>query len=194
MALGFDNDTCEIGHLFWVDDDVIPINKLCLCRLLEHERDIASGVYFLKSEVTEPLIFPSRGGGTGKFRPGESFETWGHGMGLTLVNLDVYRRMNDELKLPLDKYGSPEWYRTPNEPKDMEREGNMLWCSGTEDLYFLHNASKIGIQAFVDCSRLTFGFHYDLVKRKAYPQKQWEQYVKGKPIEWDTPEGIVKWE
>jgi hypothetical protein len=190
-ALSYENSEREVTHLFWLDDDVI-CSRTALVALLHHNKDIASGVYFTKAEPAEPLIFPGRGCGTTSFIPNKVFETWGHGMGLTLVKTDVYKNMRDELKLPLDKYGRPQWYKTPD-ITDMEIQNDVLFVGGTEDLYFLHQANKIGYRPIVDTTQYAFGWHYDYKKRQGYPTKQWDQFQANKPIIWPTEDGDVVW-
>lgn len=202
-VLTFDSDQVEVDSIFWLDDDVI-CSPGALRQLYHHDTPIASGVYFTKEEgnFAEPLIFPGRCAGTAKYIPApdgeqKSSEMWGHGMGLTLVKMDVYRRMRDELQLPLDCNGQPEWYRTTS--GEINQEGNCLDMGGTEDLFFLHNAAKLGYKPIVDFTKYAFGFHYCSVRKKGYPEKQWEQYEaalggSGKPIEWPQPDGsVITW-
>lgn len=191
LVLNRDTENCEMTHIFWVDDDVL-VSCMALCRLLEHDRDIASGVYFTKSECPTPLIYPGRGAGHTPFVPDQVFETWGHGMGLTLVKTDVYRRMCDELNLPLDKYGNPQWYKTPG-VEDATQEGGVLFVGGTEDLFWCQNAMKLGYKPLMDTSKWAYGWHYDLRRKTGFPPKQWAQYAAGKPVVWPTPDGPVTW-
>lgn len=191
-ALGHETETREISHLFWIDDDVI-VPRMALVRLLSHNADIASGVYFTKSEPSEPLIFPGPCAGTTPFVPDRVFPSWGHGMGLTLIRASVYKRMRDELGLPLDKYGLPEWYRTPGAVAGQTGEG-VVFCGGTEDLDFLGRTEQLGYSSIVDTSRACFGWHFDGRANVGYPREQWEQAQALKPIVWNTPEGRVVWE
>lgn len=168
-----------IPWVFWCDDDVI-IDRWALSCLCSHNRDIASGVYFCKGEFGEPLIFPGPSSGVIPFRPDEIFEAWGYAQGLSVVKLDVYRRMKEELELGVDKYGQPQWYKRP----DFALTENGIISGGTEDFHFFDNACKLGYRPLVDCRRAAFGFHYDLKKHVAYPLKQWEQYRRKEPIVW----------
>lgn len=190
-ALSYENETREVTHIFWIDDDVI-FTRLALVQLMSHDCDIASGVYFMKGEPTWPLIFPGRGMGTTPFTPNQVFHSWGHGMGLTLVKMDVYRRMLAECNLPLDKYGRPEWYKTTS-ILDAQVEDDTIFVGGTEDLYFLDRAGKMGYKPKVDTTRLAFGWHYDRELQIGYPRQQWDQFMSGKPIVWDTSDGPVVW-
>ncbi len=192
LALDACSDRSEVSHLFWLDDDVIA-SRMSLLQLLSHDRDIVSGVYFTKCDPSEPLILPGRGAGTTPFVPDRVFETWGHGMGLTLVKTDVYRRMAKETDLGRDKYGRPAWYRTTG-PESATVEDGCFWLGGTEDLFFLDAAGKLGYRPLVDTSRLAFGWHMDAMTRQGFPKKQWTQRMTGQPIIWETPDGPVTWD
>lgn len=176
----------EIDSFFWVDDDVL-VTSGALLQLYNHHLPMVSGVYFTKQELCEPLIFPSKGGGTLKFVPNQLVEVWAHGMGLTLVKAEVYQQMLDK-GLPLDKYGKPEWYKTEDEYK---LNGTVLEGAGTEDLYFCDQAGKLGIKTFVDTGKWTFGFHFDYKTNKGYPSPQFAQFEKDEAVTW--PNGVV-WE
>ncbi len=191
LALDYESDRCEVSHLLWLDDDVIA-SRLALLRLLSHDVDIASGCYFTRNDPAEPLIFPGRGAGTTPFVPDRVFETWGHGMGLALVRSGVYRRMAREQDLGLDRYGRPAWYRTTG-AEDASLEDGVLWMGGTEDLYFLERAGRLGYRPLMDTSRLAFGWHVDPGGRQGYPREQWSQRIRGQPIVWRTPDGPVEW-
>jgi hypothetical protein len=179
----------EFDSLFWVDDDVL-VSPGALLALYNHHAPIVSGVYFTKCELPEPLIFPSRLGGTAKFVPNTIVKNaWGHGMGLTLVRMEVYRKMA-AAGLPNDRYGHPEFYKTVRE---MKMEGELLDCGGTEDLYFCEAAAKLGYKSIIDCTKQAFGWHFDMATGKGYPEPQFARYAKCEPIEWDTDEGTVIW-
>lgn len=191
QALDFcKSETREISHIFWVDDDVI-VDKDSLKTLLRHDRPIASGVYFTKEEDPDPLIIPGRNMGMTPYVPDRAFESWAHGMGLTLVRMDVYRRMMEETDLGRDKYGLPAWYRTIKGGEEAPEDG-VPW-DASEDVYFLDRASRIGYHGFVDTSRQTFGWHMDIKTRQGYPMKQYAQRMTGKPIVWETAEGPMSW-
>ncbi len=181
-----------MSHVFWIDDDVI-VSRMALLELLSAHVDIVSGVYFTKCDPAEPLIFPGRGCGTTPFVPDRLFKTWGTGMGCTLIRTDVYRRMLRDLPLGLDKYGHPAWYRTTGDDTASFEDG-VLWRGGTEDLYMLNEAQKLGFQPWANTSRRAFGWHYDRERRQGYPVEQWAQRLAGKPIVWKTPDGPITWE
>lgn len=204
-VLYYDEHSAGVSHLFWLDDDVIPFPG-CLLELLHQDRDIVSGVYFTKMEgsLSSPLIYPECGGGTARFVPNQVQEVWGHGMGLTLVRTEVYKRMRDELltrekdgqkQLLTDKYGRPRWYHRTNLAEEIyEDEAGIAHMGMTEDTYFLDQAAKLGYKPAVVTTKHAFGFHYDRQKDTGYPQEQWEQWTGGQPITWKTKEGVVVWD
>ena len=170
----------RVTHVMWLDDDVI-IGPAAMLALASHDRDIASGVYFSKYEKAEPLIFDGPSSGTGKFLPGKTRESWGWSQGLSLVKLEVYRRMRDELNLDKDKYGNPSWYQSPMQ--QAIKNGN-FHSPSTEDFPFFDNCNKLGYVCLQDMTREAFGFHYDLNADKGYPKAQWEQFKRREPIIW----------
>ena len=193
-VLRYDAEVNPVTHLFWVDDDVLVFPG-CLLELLHLDRDIASGVYFTKlpGNLSSPLIYPERGGGTARFVPDRVQEVWGHGMGLTLVRTEVYKRMRDA-GLPADRYGRPKWYHTSRPDEDVRQDGHgNIDLGGTEDNYFLDAAGKLGYRPAVCTRKHTFGFHYDAEKDLGYPEEQWGQWVKGEAITWQTLGGSVVW-
>ncbi len=190
-ALSIENEDREVTHLFWIDDDVI-VPRTALLQLLRHHRPIASGVYFTRAEPGEPLIFPNAGGGTLEFIPDQAYEVWGHGMGLTLIETEVYRKMQRELDLGTDSCGYPAWYKTTG-GEDCKVNNQILDAGGTEDLYFLDRASQLGISGFVDTSANAFGWHHERKTNKGYPEKQYKQMKTQQPIVWETSEGTITW-
>jgi len=182
---------CEVTHLFWLDDDVIP-QPGALIALMQRQKAIVSGVYWTKTNPGEPLIFRERLSGAGSFRPGQLDEVWSHGMGLTLVEMGVYRRLLAEGDIGVDEFGNPAWYRAYDSTRaDTRGEGGYI-C-GTEDVYFLDAAHRLGIKCYVDQSEETFGWHYDGNELRGYPVRQWEEWKTTQRVTWDTPEGPVVW-
>lgn len=188
-CLMLESDTHEIHSLFWVDDDVL-VPMTALLKLYDHHVPIVSGCYFTKSPVPEPLIFPDRMHGVAEFIPDQVTEAWGVPMGLTLVKMEVYKKLL-EAGLPKDKYGRPEWYKTNRQYK---LEGNMIDCGGTEDLYFCELAHNAGYQPIVDTSKHTFGYHFDKGSQRGFPAEQFKQWERAQPVTWKTKNGLVTWE
>lgn len=179
-------DMCK---LFWLDDDVI-VNRATILALASHDRDIAAGVYMNKGLYGDPLIFDGPGSGAAKFEPGTTREAWGWAQGLSLVSIEVYKRMRDELDLGVDKYGNPQWYKTPE--FGVNDEGGII-TGGTEDFHFFQNANRLGYTCLVDQTAHAFGFHYDASTDTGYPETQWKQYMRREPLVWQTKNGEVVW-
>jgi hypothetical protein len=98
--------------VFFLDDDVL-FHPDVLKKLLSHQRPIVSGLYYTKTAVPTPLALHDEGEGTARgWTPGELIEVAGHGMGCTLIDADVFRRMRDETDLGVDAHGFPRWFRT----------------------------------------------------------------------------------
>ena len=199
FCLDKENDSFEIAYVAWQDDDVLPISSLVWRALLDHcvkdGFDISSGVYFSREKhFPQPLIFPEKGHGVTPFDPDKGWKNvWGCGMGLTLVKMDVYRKMLQE-GLPKDCFGNPEWYRTPGRDEDVRIVDGCMEHGGTEDLYFCDRAGLLGFKICVDMGKFCFGFHLDEDNYNvAYPLEQWAQYCKNQPIVWPTSDGQVAW-
>lgn len=178
------------NYVVWLDDDVIP-SPLGILQLLTHDADVAAGVYFTKMEVPEPLIFPGPAAGTTPFRPGKVFRSWGYAQGWSVVKFDVYKRIIRELNIPKDKYGSYQFFKQPD--FGFTPEGALV-NGGTEDFHFWHLLERIGVKPVVDCTKHGFAFHFDLKAGVGYPKPQWEQWLKGQPLTWETPDGPVTWD
>ncbi len=160
----------EPTHLMWIDDDVI-VHPHCLLQLLKAAKDIVSGIYFSKSEHSEPLAFRPPSQGILDYIPGSGLhEVWGHGMGLTLVRTDIYRVMLDKVDLGKDERGNPRWYYTSG-----DEPGEGLRC--TEDMWFCAKAHDAGFQCWVDMNPYALGWHYDYRTQQGYPRTQWHQYL-----------------
>jgi hypothetical protein len=170
----------RVSHVMWIDDDVV-VGPAAMLALRQHDRDIASGVYFSKCDFSEPLIFDGPAAGSGQFLPGQTRESWGWSQGLSLVKLDVYRRMRDELKLEKDQYGAPMWY----EPQLYQAsKAGSIHAIGTEDFPFFDKCQKLGYRCLQDMSQAAFGFHYDLNADQGYPKVQWDQFKRREAIVW----------
>ncbi len=183
----------SITHLLWIDDDVI-YSKNALNRLLSHNTDVVSGVYFMKHEYGEPIIFPGPSEGTLPYIPGKVYkDIWGHGLGLCLVKSDVYRKMAEQLPLGVDKYGITAWHKGFVDHGVTKDDIDVVNSGAAEDLYFLDEAHKLGIKSIVDCHKDAFGWHQDRITGITYPMEQWKQNMAGQPITWNTPEGVMTW-
>ncbi len=192
MALKFEETQgIDLESLMWIDDDVI-VSRSIILALASHNRDIVSGVYYSKGDVSEPLIFGGPSSGTLPFQPNKTFEAWGWSQGLSLVRTSVYKRMREELDLGEDKYGHPCWYKQPD--FGLDDSGHII-LGGTEDFHFFGNASTLGYRPLIDCTKHAFGWHYDLSLKTGYPLVQWNQYLRRENVVWPLPDGSeVAWD
>lgn len=194
-ALAFDDASREVSHVFFLDDDVLP-HPEALKKLHADDRDIVSGLYYMKYATPTPLVFHEEGEGVAtRWTPGDIVDCAAHGMGLTLIKTAVLRRMRDELDLGVDQHGNPAWFRTLRDQAIVTPEGAKAFVNETEDVYFLKRARSLGYQPCVDTSPQAFGWHWSQEQHRAYPLKQWTEYQTTGRITWpDTAVGAVAWE
>jgi len=186
-ALAWATGDDEITHLFFLDDDVL-VGRSALPTLMSRHVPIVSGVYFNKGSACEPLIFPASLGGTDPFIPDRFYRVWGHGMGLTLIRMEVFRRMRDELDLGQDEFGNPMWFRTIRHESFLCGKHEAA-LNQSEDLYFCELAEKLDIPRYIDTSRAAFGWHFDRHSQVGYPIQQWREYHDTDQMTWQTPDG-----
>lgn len=224
-CLEYDRTHNPVTHLFWVDDDVLPF-QFCLTELWAKKAPICTGTYFMKLDgPPQPLLWPGEftEGPLVPFQPNRELSVRYAGMGLTLIELNVYKRMAKELDLPKDKYGRTQFYKTSTaEDITMDASGNVN-AGFTEDSWFYDHAAKAGFAPLALTTKHAFGFHCAplfecracgfktnerlLANRHVvdepghriseditgYPQEQWRQFVAGEPITWEIPDGKVVW-
>lgn len=192
-ALQADDSDMRCQAVFFLDDDVL-FHPDVLNRLLSHRRPIVSGLYYTKTAEATPLALHDEGQGTAhSWTPGDLLEVAGHGMGLTLIDADVFRRMRDEQDIGLDPHGFPRWFRTvrdevltlPGRPTGTYNQ--------TEDMHFLTRARALGYQPAVDTGASAFGWHFDPKRNVGYPLPQWQEWTQTGRITWPTAAGPVVW-
>ncbi len=192
LAVEQQDPTLRCSHVFFLDDDVLAHPDVLL-KLLAHERPIVSGLYYAKTSVPQPLVLMEEGISK-SWVPGELVECWAHGMGLTLVQADVFRRLRDETDLGVDAQGNPNWFETKRDAKVLDKNGALTTIHNqTEDVALLRKAAALGYQPAVDTSPQAFAFHWAQYEQRAYPLKQWFQYRETGEITWDTDDGPVTW-
>lgn len=193
-SLSFDNDAREVTHVFFLDDDVLP-HPEAFKKLYANGRDIVGGLYYLKLATPTPMVLHDETFGVAKsWRPGELVECAAHGMGLTLIRTEVFKRMRDELDLGTDAFGFPQWFKTLKDHMIVGADGRPAFINETEDAYFCKRARSLGYQPCVDTSAQAFGFHWAQKEQRAYPLKQWKEHIEKGTITWETDDGPVVWE
>lgn len=181
------------SKIFFLDDDVL-VHPDVLLKLLEHNRPIVSGLYYTKTTVPTPLVLHGEFEGTAThWTPGELVECHGHGMGICLIDADVFRRVRDELAIGVDQFGFPAWFKTTKDAAVVDANGRRQIQNQTEDMRFLGLARQLGYTTAVDTSPQAFGWHLDTKAGVCYPLKQWEEFRSAGTITWETEKGPVTW-
>src|SRR6266540_1786297 len=126
---------------FWDEDVLIPAHALReLMYIAENHPKVGviGGIYCLKSERPEPLVFKGNGNGPcWDWKVGEVFECTAIGMGCTLIRTDIFK----DIEFP--------WFRSVDDlsPYLDNIPSGEVW---TEDLYFcrkVHDTKKWKIVA-----------------------------------------------
>lgn len=194
LAIEEEDSTLRCSHVFFLDDDVL-FHPDALNQLLSHQRPIVSGLYYTKTHVPTPLVLHGEYDGTARsWVPGELIECWGHGMGLTLIQADVFRTLRDRGDLGVDAGGHPNWFQTTRDQAIVRPDGVTNVFNQTEDMKFLMKAREFGFTAAVDTSAAAFGWHLDTRTKTAYPKKQWTEFMETGRITWQTDKGPVVWD
>lgn len=195
LALEEQDPSIRCSKIFFIDDDVM-LHPDALLKLHAHDRPIISGLYYAKTSVPTPLVLHGEFEGTAQsWTPGDVVECYGHGMGMCLIDADVFRRMRDELDLGVDKWGHPRWFQTTRDEAHpiLTADGSRKIANETEDMHFLRLAKQLGYATAVDTSAQTFGWHLDTKAMTAYPLKQFKEYQEKGTITWETEKGPVTW-
>lgn len=193
LSLEEADPSIRCSKIFFLDDDVL-VHPDALLKLLSHNRPIVSGLYYTKTSVPTPLVLQGDYEGTARsWTPGELVECHGHGMGICLIDADVFRRTRDELSIGVDQFGHPAWFATTKDAAVLDASGNRRVMNQTEDMRFLGLARQLGYTTAVDTSAEAFGWHLDTKTMTAYPAKQWAEFSKTGRITWDTDKGPVTW-
>lgn len=148
----------DCKYLFFLGDDVIVPPHALRQLIFRMENDpmvgVVGGVYCSKTEISSPLIFKGNGQGAyWDWKIGEYFECTGIGMDCTLIRTDVFRQLNNDFFVTVDK--------------DQYLDGINNAESWTEDLYFckrvLENTDyKVMVDTSVMCE------HVDVYSGKKY--------------------------
>lgn len=200
LALAFEDPKtrARCSHLFFVDDDCL-LSTSALRQLYAHRAPIRAGLYYTKSFPSEPLILTTKHGGVAHdFTHGDVIPCYAHGMGCTLIELDVFRQMFHQGHVEVtdatcrscagcgcrgcfDTGKVIRWFHTVKADLTIDDLGPMVH-EQTEDAYFCERAALAGFQPCVDTGVLAF--HFDKDTGEAYPLDQWRQYRAGQPITW----------
>lgn len=159
----------NLKWLFFLDSDVfMPFDAIS--RLMSHEKDIVTGVYWKKhSDPPEPVIYKNMGDGPiWKINPGELIEIGGAGLGCTLINMDVFDKF-DEAGIPHFKQ---DW---------SHQVGNRtIHVDIGEDHYFFQKARELGYKVWCDTNVLCD--HYDSATDTFWPGEDEVKRIANKKI------------
>jgi len=131
------NWAIHFDYLLSVDSDIV-LPKDCLTKMLNHDKDIVSGVYIQRKLGEHTIeIYERTSGGVlnapiERFQPPGLYEIAGCGFGCVLVKSEVIRKM----KYPYFFYKSA-----------LKMEDTV-----SEDVYFCLKAEELGFKLFVDSS------------------------------------------
>lgn len=179
QALDWTNDNRHtISHVFFVDDDVL-VPPYALIKLLAHKRPIVSGLYFAKTEASQPLVLHDEFGGVRTDLPRDQvIDCHAHGMGCTLIELRVFRELLEtgqlEHKQTREGKDLPQWFSTTRDKLTTTDQGAPVIFNETEDVSFLRAAKTLGYQPAVDTG--VFCFHWDEKQQIGYPRHLWDEY------------------
>ena len=142
-----------VKWLFFIDDDTfVPMDALP--KLLAHDKDVVTGVYWMKKFPPQPLLFKKLGDGPiYNFQPGEMIEIEGGGLGCCMVNMKVF----DKLQKP---YFKCDWTH-------IDSTGRKYKVPVGEDHYFYIHAKEAGFKIWCDTDILCD--HYDVKTDNFYP-------------------------
>jgi hypothetical protein len=171
------------SHIFFVDDDCL-IPPDALTRLLSHKLPIVSGLYYAKTDTPQPLMLnDSLGGLVQEWEPGALVPVDVHGMGCTLIEMQVFRDLIATGTIETGYFNGRDIYRffaTTRDARLVDERGTPTIYNETEDAYFLKRAKAIGYQPTVDTG--TFCWHWDAGRREAAPYEAWRQAQGGQPF------------
>jgi len=167
------------SRLLFLDDDLL-FSPTALTTLIQRKLPIVSGLYYTKTDPAEPLMFgPSGTGVLEHWQHGDLVPVEACGMGLILIELEVFRALRDETDLGVDAMGYPNWFTTTRDGRS-----DLGVTNETEDVAFCRKARAAGFPVYVDTSDAAFAFHYDAPAQQGYPRRQWKQFVETGGFRW----------
>ncbi len=139
----------NIEWLLFIDHDVI-LPPDAFLRFNDYIREdkypIVAGLYWTRSEPSEPLIYRGRGNSFfAKWKVGDKVMADGTHMGCTLINMKLIKAVYDESEeYMIGANKVRRVFKTPNEIFFDTETGSSHAMTGTEDLYFYDRLMKEG--------------------------------------------------
>lgn len=133
----------NVKYLLFVDTDVfLPMDALT--RLISHDADIITGVYWMKSTPPQPVIYKTLGDGPlWDIKPQkEPIEIGGAGLGCCLIKMSVFEKFKEA--------GVP-FFKQDYQTNDNNRP---LHVDVGEDHWFYSQARKLGFKVLCDTNVL----------------------------------------
>lgn len=157
--------------LMFIDSDIF-IPEDAITRLMSHGKDIVTGVYWMKTNPPQPVVFEEIGDGPiWNIEPKDELqEIGGAGLGCTLINLDVFRKFKEK-GIP---FFDQDWvYENPTTKRRIQ-------IAIGEDHWFFHNARELGYKVWMDTNVLCD--HYDANTDTMYPNQEFVRKLVAKKL------------
>lgn len=143
--------------LMFIDSDVF-IPKEAVTKMMAHEKDIVTGVYWMKKDgIAEPVIYNEIGDGP-IFNIEQSdklLEVGGSGLGCCLIDMKVFEKFKEKGIKLFDQ----DWIH--------RKDGRQITVDIGEDHWFFHHARELGYKVYCDTNILCD--HYDVERDKFFP-------------------------
>ncbi len=146
----------NVKWILFIDTDVfLPFDAVS--RLMSHEVDIVCGVYWMKTNPPQPVVFDKLGNGPiWNIKPqNKLLEISGSGLGCCLIKTTVFEKFKEKGILFFDQ----DWTATKNEKNIRVKLG--------EDHWFFDKARELGFKIWCDTNINCD--HYDYNNKIMYP-------------------------
>lgn len=159
-------------YIFFLDSDVICPNNI-ITKLLEHDKDIVTGLYFQKGKFY-PNIFkesdaPGRYDVKAFYEPNKLIEVASSGLGCCLIKKDVFKKIGSQ------EPGKEEpWFKFTTGYGKEQRE--------SEDHYFFRKAREAGYKIYCDTSMTCGHMRWDMITEQYWLAMKDEMFPANKPI------------
>jgi len=160
----------NVKWLLFLDSDVFPMAD-AITQLLACKKDVVSGIYYMKTDPPQPVLYEKFGDGPlWDFEPESVFKIGSAGAGILLINMEVFDKF-DEKDTP---YFAENW--------DLKKkDGSIIHVDIGEDHFFFHMCNKLGIETW--CNSSVICTHVDYHTGRRYPNKDEAQRVRRKVLE-----------